>query len=108
MVEKINPALLDENTHLFTGLIPPEPHILIGTRPINCYSGIYKTMVGQYTLHADYDEMKSFIKKVNPRQAIMVHCAEGMSYPTIERELMEDADSKTQMIFPEVGEIYTL
>ena len=52
--------------------------------------------------------MKSFIKKVNPRQAIMVHCAEGMSYPTIERELMEDADSKTQMIFPEVGEIYTL
>ena len=108
MVEKINPALLDENTHLFTGLIPPEPHILIGTRPIGSYSGIYKTMVGQYTLHEDYDEMKSFIKKVNPRQAIMVHCAEGMSYPTIERELMEDADSKTQMIFPEVGEIYTL
>ena len=108
MVERINPALLDENTHLFTGLIPPEPHILIGTRPISTYSGIYKTMVGQYTLHEDYDEMKTFIKKVNPRQAIMVHCAEGMSYPIIERELMEDADSKTQMIFPEVGEIYTI
>ena len=108
MVERINPALLDENTHLFMGLIPPEPHILIGTRPISTYSGIYKTMVGQYTLHEDYDEMKTFIKKVNPRQAIMVHCAEGMSYPIIERELMEDADSKTQMIFPEVGEIYTI
>ena len=108
MVERINPALLVENTHLFMGLIPPEPHILIGTRPISTYSGIYKTMVGQYTLHEDYDEMKTFIKKVNPRQAIMVHCAEGMSYPIIERELMEDADSKTQMIFPEVGEIYTI
>ena len=27
---------------------------------------------------------------------------------SLKRELMEDADSKTQMIFPEVGEIYTL
>ena len=27
---------------------------------------------------------------------------------SLKRELMEDADSKTQMIFPEVGEIYTI
>ena len=107
-IEKINPALLDENTRLFTGLIPQEPHVLIGTRPSGSYEARYKTVTCKHTLHEYYDEMKSFIKKINPRQAVMVHCAEGMSYPIIEREFMEDADCRTQMVFPEVGEIYTL
>ena len=88
--------------------IPVGPHVLIGSRPKEDCDKSYHNLNIVYTLHEDYGEMKSFIKKINPRLAIMVHCAEGMGYPVIEQELLRDADSKTQMIFPREGEIYSL
>lgn len=108
MIERINPAILQENNYIVGSQMPVGPHVLIGSRPKEDYDKNYHNLNIVYTLHEDYGEMKSFIKKINPRLAIMVHCAEGMGYPVIEQELLRDADSKTQMIFPREGEIYSL
>ncbi len=54
--------------------------------------------------------MKSFIKKVNPKQAFLVHCSreywEGDS--TIEQAMMMDGECRTQFTFAEEKEIYKL
>ena len=54
--------------------------------------------------------MKKFIKEINPKQAVMVHCAKEHSVfdKTIEQEMMADSECRTQFIFAEEGEIYRL
>lgn len=52
--------------------------------------------------------MLSFICRLNPRQAYLVHCADGYYGNTVEQELMRDAQCRTQVVFPEEGDIYTI
>ena len=51
-----------------------------------------------------------FLRKINPRQAVVVHCEKEHSVfeHTIEQEMMSDGESRTQFIFAEEGEIYKL
>ena len=63
-----------------------------------------------FSLHEDFLEMKEFIKKINPRQAVVVHCGREKSVldNTIEQEMMLDSECRTQFIFAEEKEIYKL
>lgn len=67
-------------------------------------------MQAEFSLHEDFAEMKHFIRKINPRQAVIVHCApsDSPSGLTIEQEILTDAECRTQFLFAEEGEFYVL
>lgn len=70
----------------------------------------YRNIRVDFSLHEDFAEMKSFIRKINPRQAVIVHCEKEYSRfdRTIEQEMMLDGENRTQFIFAEENEIYRL
>ncbi|MBQ7561519.1 MAG: hypothetical protein IJS99_06775, partial [Synergistaceae bacterium] len=65
-----------------------------------------------FSLHEDFAEMKSFIKQLNPKQAIIVHCGgksnNAANNATIEDEIMKDSECRTQFIFAEDKQLYIL
>lgn len=63
-----------------------------------------------FSLHEDFEEMRGFIKLINPRLAVIVHCAQAYSDydSTIEQVIMRDTDCRTQFIFAQDSVIYTL
>ena len=63
-----------------------------------------------FSLHDDFEGMKQLLKKVNPRQAILVHCAPPQSPldGTIEQVILQDPDCQTQFVFPEEGMAYLI
>lgn len=83
-------------------------HVVIGSKRKEQVGWRYRLFDNAYTLHEDYGEMLSFIRRLNPRQAYLVHCAKGCYGYTVEQELMRDAGCRTQAVFPEEGEIYTI
>ena len=58
----------------------------------------------------DPQDMKRFIKKINPKQVYIVHCPKERSCDeyTIEQTVMLDGECRTQFVFAEEGEIYKL
>ena len=54
--------------------------------------------------------LKKFIKQLNPRQAVVVHCARPYrdSDITLEQEIIADGECRTQFIFAQENEIYKL
>lgn len=63
-----------------------------------------------FTLHEDFDEMREFIRRLNPRQAIIVHTAPAQSIndDTIEQIIMREENCQTQFIFAEDQQCYIL
>ncbi len=63
-----------------------------------------------FTLHEDFQEMKQFIKQINPRHVYLVHCAKPFHEgdTTIEQVLMMDGSCRTQFTFAQEQEIYYL
>ena len=63
-----------------------------------------------FSLHEDFNDMKAFITKINPKQVVLVHCAKENSVfdKTIEQEILLNSDCNSQFIFAEQGEIYKL
>ena len=63
-----------------------------------------------FSLHEDFEEMRGFIRLINPKLAVIVHCAQAHSEydSTIEQVLMKDPECRTQFIFAEDSVIYTL
>ena len=62
-----------------------------------------------FTLHDDYEEMKSFIRKLNPSKVVLVHC--GAAYPgesSLEEELVWDPDCHSQLCYGQNGIVYRL
>jgi len=61
-----------------------------------------------FTLHEDFEEMKQFIKLINPKHVYLVHCASALHEgdTTIEQILMMDGDCRTQFTFAAEQEIY--
>lgn len=107
-VESLNAPIMQKNNYALVGSIPLEPHVMIGSKLKRMVDKSYKLFNSTYTLHEDYDEMKQFIKRINPRQALVVHCADGYGDWQLEQELMHDPDCRTQLLFPEEGQIYTI
>lgn len=109
-MEKLSIPVMSRNMKIMGGAIPKEPHVYITSEKTGAWAGYYQEVRVDFSLHEDFSEMKKFIKAVNPRQALIVHCAKerdpfGM---TIEQEMMKDTDCRTQFIFAEEKEIYKL
>ncbi len=90
--------------------LPGGLHILVTSSPERRAPGMYRNITVNFSLHEDFSDMKKFIKAVNPRQAVLVHCEKEYSVfdRTIEQEMMADGDCRTQFIFAEEKEIYKL
>ncbi len=64
-----------------------------------------------FSLHADYNEIKAFIKKLNPDKAVIVHvgaCDLEENREILSKELMLDAECKTRLIYPKNGDVLIL
>ena len=108
IMESLQLPVLQQNNYSSFYDGAAHPHVVIGTKRKEQVGWCYRLFDNAYTLHEDYGEMLSFIRRLNPRQAYLVHCAEGCYGYTVEQELMRDAGCRTQAVFPEEGEIYTI
>ena len=113
VVEKMERAgvpILTPYNKQITDKLPQEPHILISSEKKNYGYYRYQVIKVDFSLHEDFEDMKRFIKKINPQKAVVVHCAKERDVfdTTIEQELMYDGECKTQFIFAEDGESYIL
>lgn len=108
IMESLQLPVLQQNNYSSFYDSAAHPHVVIGTKRKEQVGWRYRLFDNAYTLHEDYGEMLSFIRRLNPRQAYLVHCAEGCYGYTVEQELMRDAGCRTQTVFPEEGEIYTI
>lgn len=108
IMESLQLPVLQQNNYSSFYDGAAHPHVVIGTKRKEQVGWRYRLFDNAYTLHEDYGEMLSFIRRLNPRQAYLVHCAEGCYGYTVEQELMRDAGCRTQTVFREEGEIYTI
>ena len=108
IMESLQLPVLQQNNYSSFYAGAAHPHVVIGTKRKEQVGWRYRLFDNAYTLHEDYGEMLSFIRRLNPRQAYLIHCAEGCYGYTVEQELMRDAGCRTQAVFPEEGEIYTI
>lgn len=108
-MERLHIPILTEDNHVLRGGMPQKPHIYVASRQIPRGAGYEKISV-DFALHEDYGEMYEFLKRISPRQAYIVHCAEaGSPYDeTIEQKLIRDGTCRTQIIFADDGECYKL
>ncbi|MDO4922200.1 MAG: MBL fold metallo-hydrolase [Phascolarctobacterium sp.] len=84
-----------------------KPHIAVSGKEAPEGEG-YKIFGGNYTLHESYAEMKEFIKILNPRLALLVHCPSGPNFGGIARDFAAEGACRTQFIFPQEGQIFML
>ncbi|MBO5244500.1 MAG: MBL fold metallo-hydrolase [Selenomonadales bacterium] len=110
-MERMSIPILTRYNRIMEADMPLEPHIYMTSERSSRWRYAYsRTMMADFSLHEDFAEMKTFLKKINPKQAVIVHCDKERSPfdHTIEQELMFDGDCRTQIIFAEEGEIYKI
>lgn len=109
-MEKLSVPIIAPTNRVMGADIPKEPHIYLtaGNRMYGMDN--YRDIKVDFSLHEDFPDMKEFIKRINPRLAVLVHCGKEQSVfdKTIEQEMMKDVDCRTQFIFAEEREIYRL
>jgi len=110
-MENLSLPLIKDNVFPFVPENCNWPHIIL-TANTHLYSSLHYEMVTvDFSIHDDFYETVDFLKKLNPKTAIMVHCApekETDTGMTIEQVLMRDAECRTQFIFAENEEIYRI
>ena len=109
-MEKLSVPVLNKYNKVMGDEKPPMPHIYLTSDRNTKWAGQYKSIKVDFSLHEDFNEMKQFLKRINPRQAIVVHCGKENSVfdDTIEQEMMKDVDCRTQFTFADEEEIYSL
>ena len=121
-MERVSIPILTQYNKQMRDELPQEPHILLSSKKISSFQKPFissKKSYGNYhyqivkvdfSLHEDFEDMKCFIKKINPKKAVVVHCAKERDVfdESIEQELMNDGECRTQFIFAEDGESYIL
>lgn len=109
-MEQMSIPILDMEQKMIEGTVPKEPHILITNRRGGFFGRFYREINIEFSLHGDFSDMQEFIRKVNPKKAVIVHCAKEHSPfdQTIEQVMMMDGECRTQFIFAEEKEIYQL
>ena len=109
-MEKLSVPVLNKYNRVMGDEKPLMPHIYLTSDKNTKWIGKYRSIKVDFSLHEDFNEMKQFLKKINPRQAIVVHCGKENSVfdDTIEQEMMKDVDSRTQFTFADEEEIYRL
>ena len=101
---------MTEYNHPVHDRIINQPHILISAKNNYNFSLEYEVVKIDFSLHEDFSGMEEFIKRINPKLAVFVHCAPEYEQgeDTIEQRLMTDIECRTQCIFAEEKEIYKL
>lgn len=109
-LEESNVNLLEDGNYYFHSEKLNQPYIRISNERDCVRNRKEYTYNMDFTLHDNFADIITFIKQINPKTAIVVHSSQGMDWnsTTIEQILMYDPDCRTQFIFPEVGEIYTI
>ena len=109
-LERLSVPVLDRNIRPLPEVLPMQPHIIVtGDRGVQ-YDSSYQHVNVNFSLHEDFEDMRKFIKQINPKTAVMVHCGKENSLfdDTIEQLVMRDGECRTQFIFAEEKEIYRL
>lgn len=107
--EKLNIKMITSDVHVDSSRKYKEPHIFI-TSDGKTDGLYYDSLNIDFSIHEDFQEMKEFIKKLNPRDVYLVHC-DSERYEnshTIEQELVYDGECRSQFTFAEENEIYIL
>jgi Cft2 family RNA processing exonuclease len=109
-MEKLSVPVLVPTNRVMGTEMPKKPHIYLTADGQKYGIGNYLDVKVDFSLHEDFSDMKEFIRRINPRQAVIVHCGKEQSVfgKTIEQEIMKDVDCRTQFIFAEEKEIYML
>lgn len=109
-LERVSISVLTENNKQIGEVVPAEPHIYLTLNRGIKGTGLYEDIKVDFSLHEDFEEMRRFLKNLNPKQAIVVHCGKEKSVfdNTIEQEMMLDGECRTQFTFAEDQEIYRL
>ena len=109
--EKLYIPLMKKNIYPLSVTPKKFPNIVLGTTHFSPYVGAnYDKIDVKFSLHDDFDDIITFVKKINPKLAIVVHSpsSNDLIEETIEQRLMIDANCRTQFIFAENQEIYVL
>ena len=109
-LEKLGVSVFAVDNHVMRETLPEGVHIYLSSVGKQDKTKKYETLQIDFTLHEDFMEMKEFLKRINPRQAYLVHCAKEYSKEdqTIEQVLMLDGECRTQITFAEEEEVYKL
>ena len=110
-MENLSLSIIKDNVFPFVPKRCTWPHIILSASNHLYSCQRYELVTVDFSIHDDFSETVDFIKKINPKTAIMVHCAqekETDSGMTVEQVLMRDADCRTQFIFAENEEIYQI
>lgn len=109
-MELLSVPILNRHNKIMKQELPWEPHVYLTSNNNGNGCGFYQELKIDFSLHEDYFDMKHFIKKLNPKQAVLVHCGKEYSEfdKTIEQEMMLDGECRTQFIFAEEKEVYQL
>lgn len=103
-------SIFGERNYLYTHgySIPKEKHIVISSKNYKDTRYYYKNI--DFSLHEDFVDLKEFIKKINPRVCVMIHCSKKQSDSdiTVEDVLKAEGMTNTQFIFAEENQMYNL
>ena len=112
IMEKLSQPILTPDNHSINEIYRYNSGVVIFSSAYSAYKK--KTDIDlqiDFSLHEDFDEMKNFIRLLNPKQAFVVHCAQPRFEDkniTIEQHLMNDYSCRTQFTFVEEGFLYVL
>lgn len=109
-MEQLSVPILSRSDRILGEQTPKEPHIYVTSNGTSAGCKAYQKVNVDFCLHEDFSEMEKFLKRLNPKQAVIVHCAKAISPSdeTIEQVLMNDGECQTQFLFAEERELYQL
>ncbi len=109
-MEQLSVPVLSSRDRIMGVQMPQGHHIYVTSNGTSGRCKDYQKVNVDFCLHEDFPEMKKFLKQLNPRQAVIVHCAGEISPSgqTIEQVLMNDPECRTQFLFAEERELYQL
>lgn len=109
--DEVGIPILGKNNLLDNGFRPPGLHVVISSLPADRdIRARYHYVDGDVPLHDGFADTLEFIRRINPRRAVVVHSPPSLrdDDESVEQYLMYDAGCRTQFIFPENGDYITL
>lgn len=103
-LENLNRQILQKNNYRLTdNTVLDGKYIILSTRKRKTLLNENRFMSCDFSLHDSFEETIDFIKKINPRKAVIVHSPgeDNEDIETVEQRLLLDAECNTDFIFPE-------
>lgn len=107
--ENLHIPIMCEHNHPLN-VLPRAPCVILSTLPPPVHSGL-EIVNGDFSLHDDFATTVEFVRRVNPKTCVVVHSPPDKFFYTgitLEQVLINDPDSRTNFVFPNVGEPFEL